>query len=125
MKFAQSLDDSLLVPVFGMAAAALAAATAMFGGSVVRDGHEPPDMDYGVPAAAPTHYDVRGRFDTGTVSVPLPAARIDPPAYMVVHDDADTLSGHVLNSEPEVDELNDQLDTIVRDLKSSRGQRRR
>ena len=124
MKFAHSLDDSLLVPVFGMVAAALAAATAMFGGSVVDDGHEPPDMDYDVPAA-PAHYDVMGRFDTGTVSVPLPEARIDHHAYMVVHEDADTLSGHVLNSEPDVDELNEQLDTVVRDLKSSRGQRRR
>lgn len=125
MKFAHSLDDSLLVPVFGMVAAALAAATAMFGGSVVDDGHEPPDMDYVVPSVAPAHYDVMGRFDTGTVSVPLPEARIDHHAYMVVHEDAGTLSEHVLDSEPDVDELNEQLDTVVRDLKSSRGQRRR
>jgi len=114
-----------MISVFGMAAAMLAAATAMFGGSVVGVGHEPPDMDYGIPAAAPAHYDVLRRFDTGTVSVPLPASHIEAHGHMPMYPGVDTLSDHVLDSEPEIDALNEQLDTVVRDLKSSRGQRRR
>jgi len=126
MRFVHSLDDSVLGPLAGGLAATVAAITALVSGPALFSG----DADTAYPnphspevavvgplddSASGSDIDSSLFFDTGDGMTSMPD--LNPVE--------DSLCGRVLNKEADVDTMNDNIDTILRDMKSGRGHRRR
>ena len=117
MRFVHSLDDSVLGIVAGGVAALVATATALFSGhAYIERGGVPFESFHAGDSAA--HSGVWSDGDTGSAahaSVPVGA---DPAPE-------GSLCEPILLREGDVDELNEQIDELLRDVKSGKAQRRR
>jgi len=126
MRFVHSLDDSVLVPIAGGLTAIVAAATALFSGhaffrgehqSDTADSHSPISVEVSLVESAVVedsaftsdsslYIDTGHRQDFGSP-------------------EGESLCGRVLSKEADVDTMNEQLDTLLQDVRAARGHRRK
>jgi hypothetical protein len=133
MRFVHSLDDNVLAHVAGGLTAIVAAATALFSGHILVGGTAPAAPH---PPAEPyveaVPYDDSGTSDRDPVQS-LRADTADEHLGLATDSaGASTqpatvggLSSHILGKEDAVDAMNTDIDTLLQDVKSGRGQRRR
>lgn len=110
MRFVQSLDDSALGFVAGGVAALVATVTALFSGHAYIEKNGAAVEAFLVGDSA-VHSGVLPEGDTGSAwADPAPSGALCDP---------------ILRREDDVDDLNEQIDELLRDVKSHKVQRRR
>lgn len=108
MRFVPSLDDSVMAGIAGLVAAVVAAATALFSGPAVWKSdaaHTPPPP----PIAAPT--------STDELPAHVDLSHVSP-------DSGFPLTDRVLLKEEVVDDINAQLDEVLKDVAAQDHRRR-